>query len=44
MIDEPWIKELREVKGTRPTDQQHQRVLNHTNQHSELTIHTNEIQ
>jgi two-component system sensor histidine kinase UhpB len=44
MIEEPWIKELREVKRPRPSDHQHQRVLHHANQHAESAIHTNEIQ
>ena len=44
MIDEAWIKELREVKRTHPTDHLHQSAPVPHDHDAALAIHTDEIQ
>jgi len=44
MIDEAWIKELREVKRNHPTDHLHQPAPVPHDHDAALAIHTNEIQ
>ena len=44
MIDEAWIKELREVKRTHPTDHLHQPAPVPHDHDAALAIHTDEIQ
>ena len=44
MIDEAWIKELREVKRTHSTDHLHQPAPVPHDHDAALAIHTDEIQ